>query len=231
MEDLVSTNDTRGTTIAENPVATGGGLAPKVPLLVQQKGADIGLRTTILPNLQSTVAYWFLASNSELVFDGDTGDTVPNPASLGWGLEISNYYTPFPWLTINADFATSQARFNATNPTGPYVPEAVTEVVDAGVLVDNLSGWQFSLYGVTLARHLTSDDRIFSSATSLFYLRLGYQFSPTWSVGVDVYNLFNTEAQDIAYYYASRLKFEPPGRMAAAITTSNFTRPSPGAFA
>jgi len=131
--------------------------------------------------------------------------------SLRWGLEISNYYTPFPWLTINADFATSQARFNATNPTGPYVPEAVTEVVDAGVLVDNLSGWQFSLYGVTLARHLTSDDRIFSSATSLFYLRLGYQFSPTWSVGVDVYNLFNTEAQDIAYYYASRLKFEPPG--------------------
>jgi len=78
MEDLVSTNDTRGTTIAENSVATGGGLAPKVPLLVQQKGAEIGLRTTILPNLQSTVAY-FLASNSELVFDGDTGDTVPNP--------------------------------------------------------------------------------------------------------------------------------------------------------
>jgi hypothetical protein len=35
-------------------------------------------------------------------------------------LEVSNFYTPFPWLTINADFATSQARYNATNPAGPY---------------------------------------------------------------------------------------------------------------
>ena len=206
------TNDARGATVVENPMATGGGFAPKVPLLVQQKGAEIGLRTTIIPNLQSTIAYWFLASNSELVFDGDTGNTVANPASLRWGIEVSNYYTPFRWLTINADFAASQARFNAFNPTGPYVPEAVTEVVDAGVLIHDLDGWEFSLrWRYFGPRHLTSDNRIFSSATSLFYLRLAYQFNPTWSIGFDIYNLLDTRAQDIAYYYASRLKFEPPG--------------------
>jgi outer membrane receptor protein involved in Fe transport len=163
-------------------------------------------------NLQTTIAYWFLASDSELVFDGDTGDTVANPASLRYGLEISNYYTPFPWLTINADFAASQARYNATNPAGRYVEEAASEVADAGILVHDLAGREFGLrWRYFGPRHLTANGAINSSATSLFYLRLGYQFSPNWSIGVDVYNLLNTRAQDIAYYYASRLKFEPPG--------------------
>jgi outer membrane receptor protein involved in Fe transport len=85
-------------------------------------------------------------------------------------------------------------------------------VVDAGVLMHDLGGWDFSLrWRYFGPRHLTSDNSIFSSATSLFYLRLGYQFNPTWSIGIDVYNLLNTRAQDIAYYYASRLRFERPG--------------------
>jgi hypothetical protein len=42
-------------------------------------------------------------------------------------------------------------------------------------------------------------------------MRLGYEFSPTYSVAVDVFNLLNTHAQDVAYYYASRLKFESAG--------------------
>jgi len=60
-------------------------------------------------------------------------------------------------------------------------------------------------------RELTQSNQIHSEATSLFYLRLGYDFNPQFSIAVDVFNLLNTHAQDIAYYYASRLKFEPPG--------------------
>jgi TonB-dependent Receptor Plug Domain len=210
------TNDARGATSKDAPLASGGGPAPAVPLMVQQKGGEMGLRTTIIPGLQTTIAYWFLFSNGELTFNGDTGDTVPGPPSVRYGLEISNFYTPTDWLTFNVDFSLSQARFiDPAAAGGQYVPESVGQVIDSGIIVHHipvLPGFDASLrWRYFGPRELTQSNQIHSEATSLFYLRLGYEFSPTYSVAVDVFNLLNTHAQDIAYYYASRLKFEPPG--------------------
>jgi hypothetical protein len=137
-------NDARGTTAVENPPAEGGGPASKVPLLVQQRGGEVGVRSTAIPHLQTTFALWYLASNSELVFDGDTGDTVPTPASERYGIEFSNYYTPFRWLTLNADYAWSNARYTQPSPEGQYVPEAVEQVFDAGISVHDLYGFDNS---------------------------------------------------------------------------------------
>jgi len=87
-------------------------------------------------------------------------------------------------------------------------------VIDSGIILHNLPifpGFEASLrWRFFGPRELTQSNQIHSEATSLFYLRLGYQFNPRYSIAVDVYNLLNTHAQDIAYYYASRLKFEPP---------------------
>ena len=52
-------NDARGTTAVENPAAEGGGPAAKVPLLVQQRGAEVGVRSTVIPHLQTTFALWY----------------------------------------------------------------------------------------------------------------------------------------------------------------------------
>ena len=205
-------NDARGTTAVENPTAEGGGPASKVPLLVQQRGAEIGVRSTAIPHLQTTFALWYLASNSELVFDGDTGDTVPTPASERYGIEFSNYFTPYRWLTLNADYAWSNARYTQFSPAGQYVPEAVEQVFDAGINVHALYGFEadlrFRYFG---PRALTQDDTVRSPATALLYASVGYRFNATWSIKVDIFNLLNTRAEDIAYYYASRLKNEPPG--------------------
>ncbi len=205
-------NDARGTTAVENPAAEGGGSAAKVPLLVQQRGGEVGVRSTAIPQLQTTFALWYLASNSELVFDGDTGDTVPTPASERYGIEFSNYYTPFPWLTLNADYAWSNARYTQSNTAGQYVPEAVEKVFDAGISVHDLHGFEadlrFRYFG---PRALTQDDSVRSPATALLYAGVGYRFNAMWKITVDILNLLNTRAEDIAYYYASRLKNEPPG--------------------
>jgi hypothetical protein len=75
--------------VVENPAAEGGGAASKVPLLVQQRGAEVGIRSTVVPHLQTTFALWYLASNSELVFDGDTGDTEATPASQRYGIFLT----------------------------------------------------------------------------------------------------------------------------------------------
>ena len=213
------TNDARGAVSKDAPLAEGGGPETAVPLLVQQKGAETGIRTTWVPGLQTTIAYWFLFSKGELTFDGDSGDTVPGPPSVRYGVEISNYYTPTSWLTFNIDFSQSQARFNAAAAEGPgggqYVPESVDMVIDSGIIFHNppiFPGFDASLrWRFFGPRELTQTNQIHSEATSLFYLALGYQFNPQFSISVDVFNLLNTHAQDVAYYYASRLKFEPPG--------------------
>jgi TonB-dependent Receptor Plug Domain len=211
------TNDIRGALSRTAPLAEGGAPQPAVPFLVQQKGAEAGIRTTCIPGLQTTVAYWFLFSNGELTFDGDTGNTVPGPQSVRYGLEISNFCKPTNWLTCNVDFSLSQARFQDPGANrGQYVPESVGMVIDSGIVLHNVpdlppgldTSLRWRYFG---PRELTQSNQIHSQATSLFYLRLGYQINPTYSVAVDVFNLLNTHQQDVAYYYASRLKFEPPG--------------------
>nr|MDQ3625048.1 TonB-dependent receptor [Verrucomicrobiota bacterium] len=98
-------NDARG-------VITGEGVPvqPADPL-VRTKGAEIGIRTTALPGLQSSLSFWYLDIDSELLFVGDAGTTEASRPSRRFGIEWANYYNPTPWLTIDADFAWSQARF------------------------------------------------------------------------------------------------------------------------
>ncbi len=67
----------------------------KISPLVQTKGGEIGARTAAVPHLQSTLALWYLHSNSELQQDGDTGGTTASEQSSNrYGIEWANYYTP-----------------------------------------------------------------------------------------------------------------------------------------
>ena len=53
------------------------------------------------------------------------------------GVEFTNHYLPRPWLTVDADLATSTARF-LDDPTheGTGVPESLDSVVALGATVD-----------------------------------------------------------------------------------------------
>ena len=48
-----------------------------------------------------------------------------------------------------------------------------------------------------------------SQSTSLWNGRLGYYITPKIRTYVDVFNIFNSRAHDIDYYYVSRLPGEP----------------------
>ncbi len=92
-------NDGRGTTQTVEPISPDNPYpntpVAKIPPLVQTKGAEIGVRTVAVPHLQSTLALWYLHSNSELQQDGDTGSTVASEQSSNrYGIEWANYYTP-----------------------------------------------------------------------------------------------------------------------------------------
>jgi len=191
------------------------GLAVGAPLLVQSRGAEVGVRTQAIRGLDSSVAIFVLDFDSELVFDGDSGDTEPSRPSRRIGIEFANRYRPVTWAMLDADFAYTYARFQDTsnsmgNPTGNLIPEAPAVVASAGITLGEEFGWfgalRWRYFG---ARPLIEDGSVWSGSTSLFDLRAGYTFQNGLKLNLDVLNLLNTQADQIDYYYTSRLPGEP----------------------
>jgi hypothetical protein len=172
-------NDGRGATQQVEPVSQDnpyhGTLGTKITPLVQTKGGEIGVRTSALPHLQSTLALWVLHSNSELMQDGDTGGTsASEQSSYRYGLEWANYYTPTEHLAVDFDISDSRAQFTQIDPNdatqyvtnsaitingtpvgsfyvqqsypgGKLVPEAVKVVVSSGITRHDDQGFSSSL--------------------------------------------------------------------------------------
>jgi outer membrane receptor protein involved in Fe transport len=186
------------------------GLSAQVTPLVVTHGAEVGVRTEIVPGLQSSLALWRLKSDSELVFVGDAGDTEASRASRRSGLEWNNHYIAAPWLLFDLDLAASRARYTQDDPAGNYIPGAVDRVASFGMTVNDLGRWSGSLelrhFG---PRPLTEDNSVRSASTTLAYLRAAYKLGKGTSLALDVFNLFDRQASDIDYYYPSRLAGEP----------------------
>lgn len=122
-------NDARGVTESIDPVSHEK-VRSAAPL-VRTKGAEIGARTSALPGLVSTLSLWFLESDSELVFEGDTGTTAPAGASRRYGVEWTNFYKPTSWLTLDTDVAFTHARF-MDNRAGSFIPNSIPLVITSG---------------------------------------------------------------------------------------------------
>ena len=210
-------NDMRGSTITIDPKS----LLPvsRVTPLVRAKEAEVGLRTAIVPHLQSTFALWYLHLDSELVFDGDAGTTVPSRPSERTGVEFTNFYTPTRYLTINADYGFSKARFTDSDPVGNHIPEAIEGVGDVGVAYEPASGAFGSIrlryFG---PRALIEDNSVRSGPSTLVNSQVGYKFVAGMRLFCEVFNMFNVAVDDIDYYYTSRL----PGEPAAGVNDIHF---------
>ncbi|HXG71824.1 MAG TPA: hypothetical protein VNJ04_14545 [Gemmatimonadaceae bacterium] len=73
--------------------ATGSPVDSVTPL-VRTRGGELGLRSVLIPKVQTTVAVWGLTLDSELVFVGDAGTTEAGRPSRRFGVEWANYYSP-----------------------------------------------------------------------------------------------------------------------------------------
>ena len=197
-------NDARGVVARISPATA----------LPRSQGGEIGLRTTLIPNLRTELSVWRLDLRSELVWDADAGTNAPSGPTRRYGVELANWYRPTRWLTIDADYAWSHARFTDREPDGPYVPEALISTFDGGLAVRDLPGWAAPWSaGLRLRyfgpRPLTQDNSVRSKATSLLYADLGYRLSRRLTLGLSVFNLLDAHDSDIDYLYASRLPGEP----------------------
>jgi outer membrane receptor protein involved in Fe transport len=219
-------NDARGTTITEEPTDPSMKLSSS-PLLVRTKGIEAGVRSKIVPGLDSSLSLFLLDQASEIIFNGDAGDTSASRPSRRYGLEWTNTYRPKSWLSFDADLAATHARFvgydtdqaalyaslagfpqaQIGNAPGNYIPNAPAMVASAGITVGEKTGWFGAVRWRYLASSpLTEDNAFRSPPTSIFNGRVGYRTDNGWRIQLDVLNLFNTRANQITYAYGSLLK-------------------------
>ncbi|MFG6413979.1 TonB-dependent receptor [Roseateles sp. DC23W] len=200
-------NDARGVTARVDPRS--GEPVEAVPGLVGAKGYELGVRSEIVPGLQSSLALWRLDFDSELVYVGDAGATEANRPSRRHGLEWNNRFVPAPWLLVDADFAWTRARFADADPAGARIPNAVDRVASVGVTLRDLGPWSGSLQWRYLgSAPLIEDDSVRSRASLTANLRVSRSFGPRTDLTLDVFNLLDRRVNDIEYFYESRLPGE-----------------------
>ncbi len=200
-------NDARGATLRIDP--TTGQPAEQVTPLVRAKSADVGIRTSAIRSFQTALTLFRLQIDSELVFSGDGGTTEASRPSRREGIELQNFWRPRPWLTLDADYAWSRARFTDSDPAGNHVPGAIESALSSGVSMDGLGPWFGSLrlryFG---PRPLLEDGSVRSKASNLLNFRLGRSLPKGLSLAAEVFNLLNDAVSDIDYFYESRLQGE-----------------------
>jgi hypothetical protein len=222
-------NDARGTTITVDPVS--GDAAKRVDPLVTSDGAEIGARSAWVRGLQSTLAFWWLDLDSELLFIGDAGNTEATRPSRRYGVELANYWDVLDWLTVDGDVTWTHSEFRDSDPAGDDIPGAIETTVASGASVDFDNG----LFGSLRVRHfgarpLDESGSVKSDATTLVNLQAGWEWIGfPWgdlTFTLDVLNLFDSHDDDITYFYASRL----PGEPAEGIEDRHFHPVEPRSF-
>lgn len=203
-------NDARGTTITIDPVS--GDAASRVDPLVRSRGAEVGLRLSRLRGLRSTLALWTLDLDSELLFVGDAGATEASVASRRRGITFANFYRPRPELALDADLSFARARLDLP-AVANRIPGALERVMAGGV---SWSPTQRGLLGSARLRHfgaypLIEDNSVRARPPTLTSADVGYQFLLGTRLRVAVLNVANVQADDIQYFYKSRLQGEPRG--------------------
>ena len=201
-------NDPRAATTVVDPV-TGERVASEDPL-VPARGGEIGLRTVALPGLQSTVALWYLAFDSELIFVGDAGIAEASRPSRRLGVEWTNYLRLASWLTGELDLSLSRARFSDFDSAGDFIPGALDRVIGGALTVTPAR----RVFGSVRLRHfgprpLIEDNSVQSAATTILNGEIGVRINERFNVVLEAFNLLDSDVSDIDYFYTSRLPGEP----------------------
>jgi hypothetical protein len=207
--DGFHSNDARGVVEHVNP-DDGAATSPVTPL-VRAEGAELGVRTSCIPGVVSTVSVWGLDLGSELTFDGDTGETDASGATRRYGIEFSNFYHVSRWVALDADVAFTHARYLQETNGGTYIANSIGTVISAGITANTGRGWFGSLRERYFGpQPVVESGAVYEPSSLTFNGRVGWR-GRDWEVSVDLLNIFNRENDDIEYYYASRLPGEAAG--------------------
>jgi hypothetical protein len=203
-------NDARGVNTVIDP--NSGDRVDKVDPLVRTMGGEIGVRTQVVPHLTSTLALFWLESDSELVYIGDAGANEAGPGSRRYGIEFANYWRPVRWFSLDAEFAITHARFTDSG-NEDHIPGSIPFMFSGGMTLGAHAedeGFFATLRARAFDRRpLIEDNSVKGKSSFLVNAGVGYR-KANWEAAVECLNLFDRDDNDIEYYYTSRLQNERP---------------------
>ncbi|MFD2258083.1 TonB-dependent receptor [Luteolibacter algae] len=201
-------NDARGTSITIDPMT--GLPTDSVDPLVRTYGFELGARTERFDDIVSTVSFFYLHSDSELLYVGDAGTSEAGPATERYGVEWALYWKPTDWLSFDNELTLSKGRLLDVG-SDDEIPGAVPITMNTGITVGKSEGAFGSLRSRYFSpRPLIEDGSVDSRSSWQINGRVGYRKND-WELAVDVLNILGREDNDIEYFYTSRLPSEAPG--------------------
>jgi len=175
----------------------------RAPALAGSFGKEIGIRSEIVPGLQSSLSLWRLDSASELVYSADSAGTEINGASKRYGVEWNNHQVINAWLLLDADLAWTHARYanaNDNEATGDRIPNAVSKVASIEWSAHDLGPWSGAVKLQYIGGYpLSQDDALRAPSSLVTNLCVQRRLNPWASLSLDVLNLFDRKYFDIAY--------------------------------
>lgn len=147
--------DIRGSLAHFDPAT--GDYIPNVQLLTKTRGAEIGVRSKPVANLDTTLTLFWQDFDAENTFAGDEGVTVYGRPGRRLGFEWTGRYAATPWLRFLGEVTGTHARFRGNDNVqqATYLNALAGGVVDpdSGAFADPL--FPLTLRGVSPGNYLT----------------------------------------------------------------------------
>lgn len=193
-------NDARGVT---NPVSPAPGL---VRGTFKEVGGRFERGGFIL-----TGVYWWSSIGSELIYVGDSGAVEPSDPGRRHGYELTGFWKWHDWLAVDAVWTGAHSRYVGVPAGQNFIPGALESSGELG-LSAIFPEWNASARVRYLGPHpLIEDNSQRGTPTTLVNFRAAW--TPTNFHGLEIYvdllNAFDSHADDIDYWYVTRLPGEP----------------------
>lgn len=190
------------------------------PLIAHQFGEEVGVRSTILPNLTATLTTFQLNSQSETTYDPDVGQDTAGPGSNRNGIEFNTTYQVTQWLEVYTSFAASHARYttpydDGTGHKGEFIPNAPNMIGSLELYFRNIGPWTGSLEYRYLGEYpLTPDNTKKAPGYGEWNGQASYTLQSGWQFSLGLYNILNVRANAAEFWYIDRLPGEPAAGVA-----------------
>jgi len=208
-------DDLRGVNLANNTHT------PGAPLIASQTGEEVGVRQDLFEHrVALTLALYNLDAQSEIVYNPDIGMDSAGPGSRRLGYEINITYQALRWLEFYGSYSQDRARFttpynDGTGHVGYFLPNAPFATGSLTAYVKDLGRWSGGLELRYLGGFpLSADNVVQGSGYHEWNGDVRYDMGNGWGTAIGVYNLLNTKANAMEYWYVDRLAGEPAAGVA-----------------
>jgi hypothetical protein len=186
---------------------------PSVTPLTRAVGEELGGRARLFDKLDLATAFWLLDLDSETVWNGDEGTTVPSDPTRRYGVELEGRYEIVPWLAADAALTFTHSQFSTDKANGGGLALAPKQTWSGGLSARHEMGPGMGRAGLRFYgigdRPASDDGAIVAPGFTQFDLHVGYR-TRRWDLALDVENLFNESFRSAEFDTISRLRNDPP---------------------